>query len=75
MVGALPQIGVVPLDPKDDAIVPTAIRANADFSLPAIATCSRSERTRDSNRHTTPVPRFAPADTRELRSIADETNQ
>jgi hypothetical protein len=69
MVGALPQIGVVPLDPKDDAIVPTAIRANADFSLPAIATCSRS------NRHTTPVPRFAPADTRELRSIADETNQ
>jgi hypothetical protein len=32
MVVALPQIGVVPLDPKDDAIVATAIRANATFS-------------------------------------------
>jgi predicted nucleic acid-binding protein len=31
MVGDLPQIRVVPLDSKDDVIVATAVRANADL--------------------------------------------
>ena len=31
MVNDLPVIGVVPLDPKDDVIVATAVKAKVDF--------------------------------------------